>query len=120
VKVRLYLDEDVIPDLAPLLRQQGWNVVSCHEEGALEVPDVEQLTRATNDNRAILSFNYVDFPALAESWSRAPRPHAGIIISYRQYRRGQLGELRRAVLAMLNTLTAEELRDTIRTLDDFR
>ena len=120
MRPRLYLDEDVIPDLARLLRSRGFDAVSVHELDALSLTDEEQTARATADGRAILTFNYRDFIEIGESWFLAGRSHAGIVVSFHQYSRGEIGQLLRTVLTLLDTLRAEELRDTIQFLDQFR
>ena len=120
MRPRLYLDEDVIPDLARILRSRGSDVSSAHEVGALGLSDEEQLAYAAAEGRAILTFNYQDFLEIGEAWFLAGRTHAGIIISYHQYGRREIGELLRAVLALMDAVSAEELRDTIHFLDQFR
>jgi predicted nuclease of predicted toxin-antitoxin system len=120
VTPRLYLDEDVNPELARILRTLGYDVTSVHEAGTREQSDDEQLARAADEGRAILTFNYADFLELGRAWFLAGRPHAGIVVSFHQYSRRELGELLRAVLSLLNAVSAEELRDTIRILDQFR
>lgn len=119
MRARLYLDEDVLPELARVLRAAGHEVVSAHEVAALGVSDEEQLGRAAAEGRALLTFNYRDFLKLAREWFGAGRSHAGVV-SYGQYRHRELGELRDAVIALLETLTAEDLRDTVWVLDAFR
>lgn len=56
----------------------------------------------------------------AEEWGTAGRSHFGIVISYRQYSREQLGELARIVESMLQSLTAEGLANAVVVLGDFR
>jgi hypothetical protein len=65
MRARLYLDEDVLPSLARLLRSHGVNATSAHEIGATGLSDEVQLGRAAEEGRAILSFNYYDFLLLA-------------------------------------------------------
>ena len=120
MRPRLYLDEDVIPDLARILRSRGSDAISVHEIGALGLSDEEQLARASAEGRAILTFNYQDFLEIGEAWFLAGRNHAGIIISYHQYGRREIGDLLRAVLALMDVVSSEELRDTIHFLDQFR
>jgi hypothetical protein len=119
VRVRLYLDEDVIPDLARILRARGFDVISAHERGTQELPDDKQLAYASADGRAILTFNFVDYLRLGDEWYEADREHAGIIVSYRQYTRRQIGELARVTTSLLNQVSVEEIRDTVRVLDEF-
>lgn len=120
MKARLYLDEDVLPELARVLRSAGLDVVSSHEQGNLGLSDEEQLARATADGRALLTFNYRHFIALARDWWIAERSHAGVIVSYRQYRRRELRDLRRASVRLLETVDAEDLANAVYVLDAFR
>jgi predicted nuclease of predicted toxin-antitoxin system len=120
VTPRLYLDEDVVPELARMLRSHGHDAISVHDVGGLQLEDAEQLERAANDGRTLLTYNYHDFLRISEEWFLAGRSHAGIVISYRQYARSELGALFRAVVALLESLTAEDLRDSVAVLDQFR
>ncbi len=99
---RLYLDEDFIPQLARVLRTHGFDVISAHEVGNAGLPDDRQLEFAAREGRAILTCNAGDFSQLAERWSIEGRLHSGIIVSYRQYRRDELGALIRATVALLS------------------
>lgn len=119
LRIRLYLDEDVLPELARILRARGFDVVSAPERGTGGWSDPEQLAFAATENRAILTFNFVDFQRLGDEWFADQRPHAGIIVSYRQYSRRQIGDLARVVIAFLNQVSAEELASTVRVLDEF-
>ena len=120
MRARLYLDEDVLPDLARVLRSAGHDVLSAHEVGALGIGDEDQLARATAEGRALLSFNYRHFIKIGHDWFVAGRPHAGIVVSYRQYRRRELRDLAQTVAALLSALTAQDLENSVRILDQFR
>lgn len=120
MRLRLYLDEDVIPELARVLRSRGWDAVSAHEVGAFSLTDEEQLDRASAQGRAVLTFNYGDFLRIGREWLIANRPHAGIIVSFHQYQRRELGNLARLCLALLDAVSADNLRDSVLVLDDFR
>ena len=119
MKPRLYLDEDVAPELARMLRDRGYDAISVHEIGALGLTDDEQLERATGEGRVLLTYNYHDFLPMSEDWFRAGRWHAGIVISYRQYARHEIGTLCRTVVSMLEALTDEVLTDVVVVLDQF-
>ena len=67
----------------------------------------------------LLTYNYHDFLPLSEAWLRAGLSHAGIVISYRQYSRHEIGTLCRTVLAMVDALTGESPRDAVFVLDQF-
>jgi predicted nuclease of predicted toxin-antitoxin system len=119
VRPRLYLDEDVTPDLAPMLRDGGYDAISVHEIGAAGLSDLEQLERASGEGRVLLTYNYRDFLHMSEEWSRAGRSHAGVVISYRQYARHEIGTLYRKTVDLVETLSGDVLRDTVVVLDQF-
>lgn len=114
MKPRLYLDEDIPPVLARLLRDAGYDAVSVHDVGAIGLSDDEQLVRASADARVLVSCNYRDFIAIGRDWAREGRRHSGVIVSYRQVEPPLLGDALRALDALLASLTAEEMRDTVR------
>ncbi len=77
-KVRIYLDEDVRPLLAEILRNRGYDVVSCVEKRLFGLSDEEQLNIAIKNERAILTHNIKDFIQLHK---RLKDTHFGIILS---------------------------------------
>jgi predicted nuclease of predicted toxin-antitoxin system len=108
--IRLYLDEDVHPDLADALRRKGFDCQCAAEVGMLAKSDEEQLDYATSQGRCLLSFNVADFAVLARQRSDAGRGHAGIVVT-NQVSRQALGQLLQRILHLLNTYTADEMRD---------
>lgn len=113
--IQLYLDEDFHPDLAALLRQQGFDCRSAVEDGMLGKSDEEQLEHATLQGRCLVSFNAADFAALAQLWARQGRAHAGIIVTP-QVSRKALGQLLQRLLSLLNTTTRDEMINVFRYL----
>jgi hypothetical protein len=61
-------------------------------------------------DRAILTHNIQDFAPLAATYFEQGIDHPGIIVA----RHFEKGELLRRTLALLNSLTAEELTNTLR------
>jgi hypothetical protein len=92
---------------------------STAEAGHAELSDEAQLTYATAQGMAILTYNAQDFILLAHRWSLARRDHAGIVLS-EQFSQRQLGVLLRRVLRLLNGLTADELHNRMVFLQQFR
>jgi hypothetical protein len=94
--IRLYTDEMIDPALALALRERGYDVQSCHELGQANrsLSDATQLHFATEQGRAILTFNVGDFVTLDLEWKAAGRDHADILASSRVT---DLGELLRRV-----------------------
>ena len=117
--IALYTDEDITSDLAPALRRRGYTAQSAYEAGNLGVPDEAQLAYATERDMAILTCNAQDFIPLARGWYLAGRRHAGIIISEQSSQR-QLGEFLRRVLRLLDSITADEMRNQILFLQQFK
>ncbi len=110
--IRLYLDEDVFPDLAEAIRQRGFDCISAHEAGMLGRSDHEQLEYASGHGRCIFSFNVRDFYPLSEEWAHAGREHAGIVVTqHREPKR--FGWLLRELLSLVNTITADEMRNMV-------
>lgn len=113
--VRLYLDEDVHPDLADAIRQHGFDCQTAAEAGMLSKSDEEQLEYAVSQGRCIVSFNVRDFYLLAALWSQTGRSHAGILVTHQVSRQG-IGQLLHRILNFLNTTTADEMVDVLRYL----
>jgi predicted nuclease of predicted toxin-antitoxin system len=78
--VKLYLDEDISPKVAVILRKKGMDALSAHETGMLEASDEEQLAFAAADERAMVTRNRDDFITLTVQFFEALKPHKGLII----------------------------------------
>jgi predicted nuclease of predicted toxin-antitoxin system len=117
--VALYLDEDVTSQLAAMIEQRGFRVVSAMDIGMVERPDEEHLTYATEHKMTLFSYNEGDYVELARRWATEGRTHSGILISD-QFSLRQIGELLRRILNFLNTVTADEMVNVVRYLADFK
>ena len=78
--MKLYLDEDISPKVAVILRKKGMDALSAHEAGMLEASDEEQLAFAAADKRAMVTRNRDDFITLTVQFFEALKPHKGLII----------------------------------------
>ena len=117
--VAVYTDEDITSELAPMLRERGFEAESALEAEMIAAEDGEQLAFAADHGMAILTSNVADFIRLAEEYAAAERPHAGIILSSEQFSRRRLGDLLRMILRLLNTLSADDLRNSVVYLQSF-
>lgn len=119
LSIRVYLDRDVTKKLAEDLRSRGFAALSTQEAGMDRARDREQLEFAVAEQRAILTYNISDFAALHREWQEGEKEHWGIIIS-EQFPDKRYGELLRRILKLLDTLAADEIRGTLRTLAEFK
>jgi hypothetical protein len=79
--IRLFTDEMISPEVAAQLQRRGYDALSCQATNRLGYSDEDQLTYATSERRAIVSFNARDFIPLDARWKVAGTAHAGIILT---------------------------------------
>ena len=113
--VRLYVDADITPKLARALRSREYNVISAHEIGKAEASDEEHMAFAAAQGRTLLTCNAQDFTPLFEDYWFAGRDHSGVIVSEQL----ELGEILRRVMAFLDSVTADEMRNNWKNLGEF-
>jgi len=103
---RLYTDEDVDPRLAQQLRERGYDAISCRDAGNDNqgLSDDWQLGFATQQGRAILIHNIVDYVALDRAWRAHGQHHGGIIYVENGIR---IGELVRRTQRHLDTVSPD-------------
>jgi hypothetical protein len=99
--IRLYTDEDIDPDLAELLKRQGYDALSCHAAGNQNkgLSDEWQLSYATSQRRAILVYNIAHYIARDADWRARSQEHYGIILTDPR----PIGELLRRAKLHLDT-----------------
>ncbi len=114
MRIRLYFDEDSARhSLARELRFRGADVLTAIETEMAQKTDEEQLEWAAANSRVVYSFNRGDFYGMHTAWLKAGRSHCGIILS----RQGlSVGEQMRRLLRLIDTLTAEEMRNHVEFL----
>jgi hypothetical protein len=99
--VKVYLDEDLSPVIAALLRQQGVDVTSAQELGNVQMDDRAQRAYATQEGRAIVTANVVDFVELAHEAIAANTEHAGIVLVPSSFRRDEFQAIADAIVKAL-------------------
>ena len=74
-EIRLLLDENVSPNIAAQLWQQGVNAIPLRDRSMLRVTDREVLAFAQSENRAVTTIDLSDFEKLVAGVAT----HAGIV-----------------------------------------
>ena len=113
--VRMYLDENIYPDLAEVIRKAGFDCQSAAEAKLLGATDEQQLQYAAAQGRCLVTFDVADFVALATEWARSGKAHAGVVVT-QQVSRKAFGQLLKRILDFLNTTTADEMTNVLRYL----
>ena len=116
--IQIYTDEHVLPVLVEILRQRGYMAQSAQEAGMLDRDDEDHLAYATQNGMAVLTFNRNHFEQLARKWAASEREHAGIIISP-QFDTEHIGQLLHPLIRLLDSLTADEVRNQVVYLQQF-
>ena len=112
-EVKVYLDEDVRPLLARILRERGYDVISAVEMKRTGLSDEEQILCAIKEKRAILTHNIKDFIKLHKKyWSE----HFGIIVSEHL----PFGILLRRMSKFLAYSSSDEVKGKIKWLSSFK
>jgi len=113
--IKLYTDADVHGKLAELIRQRGFDAVSAYEVGNERLDDSEQLAYAFSQGRAVLTCNISHFASLFDEYWQGGREHYGIVVSEQL----PIGEMLRRALNLLNSVTADEMRNNWKNLAEF-
>lgn len=113
--IRLYVDEDAaVSAVVDGLRNSGIDVLTILDAETAGATDEEQLEFAATDGRVIYTLNVGDFCRLHAEFLSAGKDHAGIIVIPRQ--RYSVGEKIRRLTELLDTLSAEEMRNRLEFL----
>ena len=114
--LRFYLDEDVDPLLAQVLRDRNVDCISTYEVKNQGLSDRDQLAFAIRNERTIISFNVKDFVFLARSFSQEGKSHKGIIVSdHLPFR-----ELLRRTLTLIAKIKRDDLTNEFIWLQDYK
>jgi hypothetical protein len=114
--IRLYLDHNVHTWFATALRRDGYDVVFAEEVGNAHLSDEDLLRWATQQGRAVFTYDRVDYLRLAQDWAMRGETHAGIIVALAPPLLSP-AEILHRLRHFLNTIAADELHNQMRWLD---
>lgn len=98
--MRFYLDENLSPEIARMLRRRRIDAVSAHEVGRTRLDDFAALNHATRESRFLVTADVKDFPRIALEATRLNTEHAGIILVPSSYRRDEFTAIVAAIQEM--------------------
>lgn len=99
--MKVYLDEDLSPVIAALLRKQGIDATTAQEVSNVQLDDRAQLVYAAREERAIVTANVVDFMALAHEAVATNTEHAGIVLVPSSFRGDEFQAITDAIVQAL-------------------
>ena len=111
----IYLDADVHPIVARVLRDRGFAAVSANEAGQRRATDREQLDFAVAERRALVTFNIRDFVREARGYAEEGRNHFGIVVSDQL----EVGELVRRLTRILGAYSGRDMVNRFVWLQSF-
>ncbi|MBI4670737.1 MAG: DUF5615 family PIN-like protein [Chloroflexi bacterium] len=116
-----YFDEDFDLNVMDALRERGYEVYSARDKGftteklGRKVSDAEQLAYAVSHAWTVVTFNRGDFANLHTEYLTKGWEHNGIIVS----RQVETGRAVRALLNLLDQVSADEARNQLLYLQNF-
>jgi hypothetical protein len=113
--IKIFLDEDVHHLIAHALRLRGRFALTAVDADRQGASDLEQIRFAAENGCAMLSYNVSDFPRIHYEMMAADEHHCGIIVAIQDIPAANA----RALLAILDAFSAEDLADELLYLNNW-
>ena len=97
--MKFYLDENMSPKIAEIIKSLGAEAVSAHEVAMVGVADEEQLDFAARQGMCLVTFNRNDFIELSRLYLDSGRAHSGVIIVPHTFKGGDFRRTAKALVA---------------------
>lgn len=113
--MRLLLDAMLSWRIAKQLREHNFDVAALNEDPVREdLDDPAVLELASNEHRAVVTYNVAHFLQIDKEWREGGREHAGIVLVAPGLPNSAIGEITRALESLLtNKPHPEALRGQI-------
>ena len=115
MRPKLYLNEHLSPRIAEQLRRYDFDVTSTLEQGMERADDDAPLALSAAQQRPLVTFNHKHFAVMHTKYVAEGKEHWGIILSTEE----STSVLLRRLMRLLNTLSAEQLKNQVRWLNEF-
>jgi predicted nuclease of predicted toxin-antitoxin system len=112
-----FLDEDLPPAIAEMLRSKGITATSVVAEKRQGLSDEDQLRFAATHNLTLVTANVADYLELARQWTARGQNHAGIVfVLTKRFPRRSAVVIVRALQAFVSRETGEQMANSARFL----
>lgn len=115
-KMKFYLNENIPIVLADALKRRGYDVITTQSAGRKQASDIEQILFTIKQNRVILTFNTVHYVKIHIELHRKGINHSGIIVSDQL----PVGELLRRLLKLTSSLSADDMKNRLEYLSNWK
>ena len=112
-----FIDEDLPPAIADILRARGLQALSVIGEARQGLADEEQLHFATTHHLVLVTANIADYVELARQWAANGREHPGLVfVLTKRFPRRDAGAIARALQALATQETPAQMHNSARFL----
>lgn len=116
-RLGFFIDEDLPPAIAEILRTAGISATSVVHEKRQGLSDAEHLRYAASQQLVLVTANIADYVELARQWAARGDEHAGLVlVSTKRFPRRDARALARALRRLAARETVSQMRNSARFL----
>jgi predicted nuclease of predicted toxin-antitoxin system len=118
-RLGFFIDEDLPPAIADILRTAGIPATSVVHEQRQDLSDAEQLRYAASQQLVLVTANIADYVELARQWAARGDEHAGLVlVSTKRFPRRDARAIARAIRLLAARETVLQMRNSARFLTE--